>query len=331
MIGFLIRRLVSAFVVLVLTSMFVFTLFFYGPNDPARPLCDLNGRCTPERLQILTHQLGFDDNVAHQYALFVGGLVQDREIQMGAVFTCQAPCLGISYSTREPVTNDLVDKYPATLSLAIGGASLYLVLGVILGSLAASVRGSAADRLLVGSTLIVSSIPYFVLALLAWIYLSLQWKLFPDTSYVPLSENPASWFTHLLLPWLVLGVSNATPYARYSRGQMVETLGEDYIRSATAKGVRRRKVIFGHALRAAIVPVVTIFGLDFATLLGGTVFTEAIFGIDGIGQWGIRALANPLDFPVITATVLVAATLVVTANLVVDLLYSVLDPRVRVS
>ena len=331
MAAFIARRVLTALLVVTLTSMFVFGLFFLGPSDPARPFCDLNGRCTPEKLEILTEQMGLNDNVAHQYAIFVGGLFVDREVQLGAKFNCEAPCLGYSFSTREPVTKDLVDKYPATLSLAIGGASIYLVLGVVLGSLAARFRGTVSDRLLVGSSLLVSSIPYYVFALIAWIFLSLQWRIFPDTSYAPLTENPAVWFGHLLLPWLVLGVSNSTQYARFSRGQMVETLGEDYIRTATAKGVRKERVIFQHALRAAIVPVITIFGLDFATLLGGTVFTETIFDIDGIGNWGIRALRNPLDFPVITATVLVASVLVVTANLIVDLLYGVIDPRVRVS
>jgi peptide/nickel transport system permease protein len=329
--AFIVRRVLTALLVVTLTSMFVFALFFLGPSDPARPFCDLNGRCTPEKLEILTEQMGLNDNVANQYAIFVGGLFVDREVQLGAKYKCEAPCLGYSFNTREPVTKDLVDKYPATLSLAIGGASIYLVLGVILGSLAARFRGTVSDRLLVGSSLVVSSIPYYVFALLAWIFLSLQWRIFPDTSYAPFTDNPAVWFSHLLLPWLVLGVANSTQYARFSRGQMVETLGEDFIRTATAKGVRKERVIFQHALRAAIVPVITIFGLDFATLLGGTVFTETIFDIDGIGNWGIRALRNPLDFPVITATVLVASVLVVTANLIVDLLYGVLDPRVRVS
>ncbi len=331
MAAFIVRRVLTALLVITLTSMFVFGLFFLGPSDPARPFCDLNGRCTPEKLEILTEQMGLNDSVVNQYAIFVGGLFVDREVQLGARYNCEAPCLGYSFNTREPVTEDLVEKYPATLSLAIGGASIYLVLGVTLGSLAARVRGTTGDRLLVGSSLLLSSIPYYVFALIAWIFLSLQWQIFPDTSYVPLRENPALWFSHLLLPWLVIGVANSTQYARFSRGQMVETLGEDYIRTATAKGVRKERVIFQHALRAAIVPVVTIFGLDFAFLLAGTIVTEEIFDIDGIGNWGIQALRNPLDFPVITATVLVASVLVVTANLVVDLAYGFLDPRVRVS
>jgi peptide/nickel transport system permease protein len=134
----------------------------------------------------------------------------------------------------------------------------------------------------------------------------------------------------MMLPWLVLGLTNCTDYARFTRGQMVETLGEDYLRTAQAKGVPRRKLLFKHALRAAIVPVITIFGIDFATLLSGTIFTERIFGIDGIGNWGLTALSTPIDLSVVSATVLVGAVLIVVANLVVDITYGYLDPRVSV-
>ncbi|MDX6326828.1 MAG: peptide/nickel transport system permease protein [Nocardioidaceae bacterium] len=331
MFGFIVRRLMSSALVVILTSMFVFALFFLGPTDPARPLCDLNGKCTPEKLQVLTQQMGFDQPVASQYLVWVKGLFTGREIQMGGTYHCAAPCLGISYTSRLPVSQELKQKYPATLSLAIGASMIYLVVGVCLGTVAAKIRGSIGDRSLVGASLIVSSIPYYVVALLAWIYLSLQWGIFPDTSYHPISQGVGPWFYGLLLPWMVLGLTNSTAYARFSRGQMVETLGEDYIRTATAKGVRKNRVLFKHALRAAIVPVITIFGLDFAYLLVGTVFTETIFDIDGIGRWGIKALRAPVDFPVVACTVLVGAVIIVLANLVVDILYSVIDPRVRVS
>ncbi len=200
-----------------------------------------------------------------------------------------------------------------------------------LGTLAARVRGSVTDRSLVTFSVVVSSIPYYVVALLIWIFFSLQWQIFPDTSYHPFLQNPATWAYGLILPWLAIGVTQSTSYARFTRGQMIETLSEDYIRTATAKGVRSNRVIMRHALRAAIVPVVTIFGLDFAFLLAGTVFTEQIFDIDGIGRWGIRALRAPVDFPVVAATVLIGAVIIVVANLIVDILYSVIDPRVRVS
>lgn len=331
MIGFIIRRLLSAALVVVVTSMFVFALFFLGPSNPARPLCDLNGRCTPEKLALLTEQMGLNDSVVNQYGIWAKGLVQDRTVSFGPEYPCDAPCLGISYSSKAQVTDELLQKFPATLSLAVGGSATYLVLGVILGTLAARWRGTLADRSLVTMSLVISSIPYYVVALLAWIFFSLEWEIFPDTSYHPITEGVGAWAYGLLLPWIVLGVTNSTSYARFTRGQMVETLGEDYIRTATAKGVRSRTVIFKHALRAAIVPVITIFGLDFAALLAGTVFTEQIFDIDGIGRWGIRALRAPVDFPVVAATVLVGAVIIVLANIVVDILYSVIDPRVRVS
>jgi peptide/nickel transport system permease protein len=331
MFGYIVRRLFSAALVVILTSFVVFALFFLGPSDPARPLCTLNGRCNDEKLALLTEELGLNDSVIHQYGIWAKGLVHDRTISFGPEFHCDAPCLGISYSTRTEVTKDLEDKFPATLSVAIGAALIFLPLGVALGVLAARYRGTYIDRGLVSSSLLLYSIPFFVVALVAWVLFSLVWQIFPDTTYVPFTENPAKWFWHLLLPWLVLGLTNSTAYARYTRGQMIETLGEDYIRTATAKGLRSRRVMLRHALRAAIVPVVTIFGLDFAYLLSGTIVLEYIFGIDGIGRWGLEALRVPIDFPVVAATVLIAALIIVLANLVVDIVYSVIDPRVRLA
>jgi len=331
MAGFIVRRLLSSFLVIVMTSMFVFALFFLGPSNPAGPVCEAQGKCTAERLEMIEEQMGLNDSVVTQYGAFVGGLFRDRTVTVGSEYQCEAPCLGISYGTRGEVRKELVEKYPATLSVAIGGAAIYVTLGVVLGVLAARWRGTTTDRLLVGSSLVVSSIPYYLFALLAWIFLTLQWSVFPATGYTPLTENPVAWASGLLLPWLVIGVTYSTQYARFTRGSMVETLGEDYIRTATAKGVKSNRVIFRHGLRAAIVPIVTIFGLDFATLLAGTVFTEMIFNINGVGWWAIESIRSPQDFPVILATVLVSAVLIVIANLIVDIVYSFLDPRVRMS
>jgi peptide/nickel transport system permease protein len=331
MFGYIVRRLLSAFLVVVLVSMTVFALFFLGPTNPAQPLCNLNGRCTPEKLALLTHQLGFDDSVVHQYAIWVKGLFVDRTIDFGVIYHCNAPCLGISFTDRGQVTQELLQKFPATLSVALGGAAIFLTLGVTLGVIAARYRGTMIDRGLVTFSLLLYSIPFYVVGLVAWIFFSLQWKIFPDTSYVGITHNPATWFGHLLLPWMVLGLTNSTQYARYTRSQMVETMGEDFVRTATAKGVSSRKVLLKHALRAAIVPVVTIFGLDFAYLLTGTIFLEFIFGIDGIGRWGIQAIREPIDFPVLQCTVLIGAIIIVLANLIVDILYSVIDPRVRLA
>ena len=336
MTGFIVRRLLSSLLVVILTSMFVFVLFFKGMGDaPARNYCEKlgPGKCSTIKLNSIKHQYGYDKPLITNYAQWAKGIFVGRHnvYDDGKYYDCPAPCLGISITTGDTVWHDLKQKYPATITLAVGGAALYLVIGVVLGALAARWRGTTGDRLLVGGTLVVSSIPFYVIALLAWIYLSLQLKIFPETGYFPITQNPAKTVAWMALPWLVIGLTNCTAYARFTRGQMVETLSEDYIRTANAKGVRTNRVLFKHALRAAIVPVVTIFGLDFATLLAGTIFTEQIFSIDGIGRWGLQALSTPIDVNVISATVLVAAVLIVVANLLVDILYSFLDPRVSVA
>jgi peptide/nickel transport system permease protein len=336
MTGFIVRRLLSSVLVVVLTSLFVFVLFFKGLGTaPAQNYCEKlgPGKCTPDKLASIEKQMGFDKSVMANYAEWAKGIFvgRDKVYVDGKYYSCPAPCLGISIMTGDTVWHDLKQKLPATITLAVGGATLYLTLGVFLGAMAARWRGTSGDRLLVGSTLIVSSIPFYLVALLAWIYLSLQLKLFPNTGYYPITENPAKTVSYMMLPWLVIGFTNCTQYARFTRGQMVETLGEDYIRTATAKGVRTNRVLFKHALRAAIVPVITIFGIDFATLLGGAIFTEQIFGIDGIGHWGLQALSTPIDLNVVSTTVLVAAVMIVIANLLVDVLYGFLDPRVSVA
>jgi peptide/nickel transport system permease protein len=336
MTGFIVRRVLSSILVVILTSMFVFVLFFKGLGDsPARNYCEKlgPGKCTTAKLDSIKHQMGFDQSLVSNYGTWAKGVFAGRNNVYvdGKSYDCPAPCLGISITTGDTVWHDLKQKYPATITLAVGGAALYLVIGVVLGALAARWRGTAADRLLVGGTLVVSSIPFYVIALLAWIYLSLQLKIFPETGYYPITDNPAKTVAWMALPWLVIGLTNCTSYARFTRGQMVETLNEDYIRTAQAKGVRTNRVLFKHALRSAIVPVITIFGLDFATLLAGTIFTEQIFSIDGIGHWGLQALSTPIDINVISATVLVSAILIVLANLLVDILYSFLDPRVSVA
>jgi len=336
MTGFIVRRLLSSVLVVILTSMFVFVLFFKGMGDsPARNYCEKlgPGKCSTLKLNSIKHQYGYDKPLVTNYAEWAKGIFVGRHnvYDDGKYYDCPAPCLGISITTGDTVWHDLKQKYPATITLAVGGAALYLVIGVVLGALAARWRGTTGDRLLVGGTLVVSSIPFYVIALLAWIYLSLQLKIFPETGYYPITQNPGKTIAWMALPWLVIGLTNCTAYARFTRGQMVETLSEDYIRTASAKGVRTNRVLFKHALRAAIVPVVTIFGLDFATLLAGTIFTEQIFSIDGIGRWGLQALSTPIDINVISATVLVAAVLIVVANLLVDILYSFLDPRVSVA
>ncbi|HET7430049.1 MAG TPA: ABC transporter permease [Nocardioides sp.] len=336
MTGFIVRRLLSSILVVILTSMFVFVLFFKGLGDsPAVNYCEKlgPGKCTTAKLDSIKHQMGFDKSLVENYTQFAKGIFFGRsDVYVdGKTYDCPAPCFGISIETGNTVWHDFKQKFPATVTLAVGASIMYLFLGVLLGSLAARWRGSLADRLLVGSTLVVSSIPYYLVALLAWIYLSLQLKIFPNTGYWPITDNPGKTVAWMALPWLVLALAYCTQYARFTRGQMVETLNEDYIRTAQAKGVRTNTVLFKHALRAAIVPVITIFGLDFAALLAGTIFTERIFSIDGVGNWSLQALQTPMDLQVIEAAALLLAVAVVLANLLVDILYSVLDPRVSIA
>lgn len=332
MFSYVLRRTLGAFLVIVVSSMIVFGLFFYGPSDPGRVLCNAaSGRCTPERAELINDSLGFNDPVHKQYALWAKGLVTGREFNIGgSSIDCPAPCLGISYKTREPVTDILTDRMPATISLAIGGAAVFLPLGVLLGVLAARKRGTATDKMLVGSSLVINAVPYYLLALMVYLYLVTQWGWFGQPEYHPLTDSPLAWAWGLILPWLTLGIASSTPYARFSRGSMIDSLGEDFVRTARAKGVGERSVVVNHALHAALVPVVTIFGLDMATLLAGTVFTEKIFNINGMGREALDAIKDD-DFPIISATVLLAAVLVVVANVVVDIVYSIIDPRVRLT
>jgi len=333
MFAFLFRRLMSGFLIIVLVSLAVFTLFFYGPKSPALELCrrDTNNRCGPTspKLEQYEENLGYNNPMLSEYGKWAKGLFVDRTITIGATeYDCPAPCLGISYRDRTLVTEQLKERYPVTLSLALGGATLYLLVGVSIGVLAARRRGTTSDKALVTSTLVFSSVPYYLVALLAFLTLTISSNIFPEVQYYPFFDNPAKWFSGLLLVWLVLGIYGSTSYTRYSRGSMVESLGEDYVRTARAKGLRSRTVVIRHALRAALVPVATIFGLDLAFLLAGTVFTEKIFNLEGIGKWGIDATYIK-DLPVVQATCLILAILVVVANIAVDIVYSRLDPRVR--
>jgi peptide/nickel transport system permease protein len=333
MLSFLVRRILSGFLIVALVSMIVYALFWYGPKSPALELCvrDTNGRCGPTspRLEEYEERLGYNNPIYSEYGKWVKGLVSDRTITFGATpYECAAPCLGLSYRDRTQVTEQLKDRFPVTASLAIGASSLYLLIGVTIGVLAARRRGTFADKALVSTTLVLSSIPYYLVALLSFLLLTLNTSIFPDVQYTPFFDNPFKWASGLILVWLVMGIYGATSYTRFSRGAMVEALSEDYVRTARAKGLRSRTVVTRHALRSALAPVVTIFGLDVAFLLSGTVFTEMIFDLEGIGKWGIDATYIK-DLPVVQATSLILAVAVVVANIIVDIVYSWLDPRVR--
>jgi peptide/nickel transport system permease protein len=331
MFGYIVRRLISGVLVLLVVSVAVFALFFYGPSDPALAYCP-ETRCTPQRLDNIRTNLGLDRPVAEQYGDYMAGIFAGNDFKAGAIsIDCDAPCLGVSFKLRLNVTDYLLERFPATLSLAVGSSILFLILGISMGIFAARHRGTSADKGIVGASLFINAIPYYLLALLAYLFLISQWGIFPESAYVsPFKEGPVDWIKGLLLAWVVLALAYSTQYARFSRGSMIESMNEDYVRTARAKGLNERRVTLKHGLRAAIVPVVTIFGLDFAYLLAGTIFTERIFNIQGIGLTALDAIGTK-DLPIISATVLIAATFIVLANLVVDIVYSVIDPRVRLT
>lgn len=336
MFAYIVKRLISGVLVVTLVSMAIFLLFWYGPSSPAQPICDreTSNRCTQTKLATYEKTLGYNNPVYEEYGKYVSGIFVGRTLTIASnEYRCDAPCLGLSYRTKQPVKEELVDRMPATFSVAIGGAFLYLLFGIPIGVAAARRRGTASDKALVSSFLFISSIPYYLFALLTWLYLTITFQvpLFSDTGYFsPIGDGPWKWFSGMFLAWVALGIFGCTQYTRFTRGAMVEALSEDYIRTAKAKGLPTRTIVYKHGLRAALVPVVTIFGIDFGTLLAGTIFTERIFEIQGIGYWSLQAVQGK-DLPVVQATALFSAVVLIISNLLVDVVYSVLDPRVRLS
>jgi peptide/nickel transport system permease protein len=334
-ITYVIRRLLEAVVLLFVISAATFAIFYLIPrlagSSPETLATRYVGRAaTPETVNLIAHRLGFYDPVWLQYGRWIKGVLVGAEYDYGAgVEHCPAPCFGYSFITRQPVWPDLLERLPVTLSLALGAAVLWLFFGLTTGVISALRRGSMLDRAAMGVSLAGVSLPIFFTGMIALTIFSyrLQWTA-PGGTYTPFTENPAAWFYALLLPWLVLALQFSAQYARLTRAGMLETMGEDYIRTARAKGLRERDVTVKHGLRAALTPILTIFGLDFGLLLGGAVITESVFSLPGLGKYAVDAITTN-DLPKVLGVTLMAAFFVVVANLVVDLLYAVVDPRVR--
>ncbi|MEV4396180.1 ABC transporter permease [Nonomuraea sp. NPDC049607] len=316
---FLLRRTLLGLLVLWLVSLGTFFLFFVAPGDPARTLA--GRQATPEQVELIRHNLGLDRPTIVQYFDYLGRLVHGD--------------LGQSYFSGESVGKLLAQDFPPTFSLVLGGAVLWLCLGVGAGVLSATRVRSFLDRALTTLALAGVSMPTFVVGLLLLYFFFFQLTMagapiLPPDSYVPFSENPGEWARHLILPWITLAMVQAASYARLTRGSMLDVLGEDYIRTARAKGVPEGRVIYRHGLRAALTPVVTQLGVDIGTLIGGLVVTESVFGLGGIGQAVVQAFVSG-DLPVIMGVVVLATTAVVVANLIVDIAYGLLDPRIRLA
>jgi peptide/nickel transport system permease protein len=319
MLRFLIRRVLFGVVVLWVVATVVFAMYFVAPHDVARTLA--GRQASAETVAAIRHNLGLDRPVLSQYGSFLWKALHGN--------------LGYSYTNAEPVSSLIGHGLAVTLSLVVGGAVIWLILGVGLGVLAATRPRSVADRATTGLALLFYSMPTFLLGELLLLLLFFRLHLagidwFPGSGFVPFSQDPLQWARYLVLPWLTIALVTAATYIRLTRGSMLEVMGEDYMRTARSKGLSRRRVTYRHGLRAALTPVVTQFGIDVGTLLGGAVVTENVFGLPGLGQLVISSLVKQ-DLPTVIGIVLLAAAFVVVANIVVDVLYSVLDSRVRLS
>jgi peptide/nickel transport system permease protein len=319
MAAFVIRRLLWSALLLLIISFITYVVFVVLPSsDPA--LLRAGRNPTPELVASIRETLGLDKPWYVQYAIYVKNLVLHFDF-------------GYSYQNNVAVKDTLFDRLPATVSLAVGGAVIWLTAGVAVGIASAIKRGTLLDRLTMGGALIAISAPAYWLGLVA-IYLFSKdlGKVLPIFAgagqYTPITQDPLAWASALVLPWIVLATSFSAVYARFLRSNLIDVMGEDYIRTAKAKGLPERRVVLKHGVRSAVTPVVTMFGLDLGILLGGAILIEAVFNIPGIGRLAFDAIQKS-DLPMVQGTVLIGALAIVTMNLVVDVVYAFLDPRVR--
>lgn len=318
MTNYILRRLLWVIVLLIGVSFITFAIFYLLPSaNPA--LLRAGHQPTAALIKSIQHQLGLDKPWYVQYLDYMKALILHFNF-------------GYSYQFNEPVKTMIFSRLPATISLAIGAAVIWLVLGIVIGTISAVRRRSRFDRATMGAALVgISAPPYWLGLVSLFLFASDigKFKVFPGAgSYVPLSQDPVHWFTSLLLPWMVLAAGFAAIYARLLRGNLIEVMSEDYIRTARAKGLPERTVIVRHGVRAAITPLVSAAGVDIGTLLGGVILIETVFNIPGIGRLAYDSIING-DLPMIQGTVLIGAFFIVIANLIVDIAYAFIDPRVR--
>ncbi|MCB0872009.1 MAG: ABC transporter permease [Thermoleophilia bacterium] len=316
---YIIRRLLWTVVVVLTVTVLAFVIFFVMPSgDPATRFA--GKQPTPELVAEVKASMGLDKSVPEQYWLFVKRLAVGDEYGY--------PGLGKSFQTKQAVLPELKERAKVTGTLIIGGAILWLAIGIPVGVISALKRGTIWDRLSMGTALFFVSAPVFWLGLLSlWFF----WKTLGlplESGYTPITDGPTSWFLHMVLPWSVLALLFAAIYARIVRGNMIDAMNEDYVRTARAKGLRERQVVVKHELRASIAPVITLLAIDLGVLVGGTIVTESVFNLPGLGRWLLVA-AETNDLPVTLAVTVLVATAVSVLSLVADILYAVLDPRVR--
>jgi peptide/nickel transport system permease protein len=313
--SFLIRRLIGAVLVCVAVTFIVFVIFIVVPGgDPAQRIGGKNA--TPQLIENIRHTWGFDRPFYVQYwalmkKMFSGNLV--------------------SYTNQQNVISQIVQGMPATFSLTIGASIIWLFFGIVVGVVSAITAGRWSDRVITILALIGISMPVFWLGLVCRYYLAEGGiaTIFPDGEYFPITQNPLQWLYHLVLPWLVLAVLFIGFYGRVLRGNILDTIHEDYVRTAKAKGLSSRKILTRHVLRTSLIPIVTLFGLDFAAVLGGgAILTETVFDLHGVGQYAAQNIAS-FDLPPIMGVTLYGAFFIVFFSVLVDLFYAYLDPRIR--
>jgi peptide/nickel transport system permease protein len=308
-------------VVLLIITAFTYVIFFVmPPTDPAVQFAGKNP--TPEQIAEVRHQFGLDKSIGAQYGLFL------KHILVGDQYGW--PGLGFSFVTRSPVKDQLLDRLPITIQLALGAAAVWLCIGIPIGIISAIKRRSLLDRSSMLFALFFVSAPVFWLGLVALWLFWYKLHISPGTGYVPITQSFGSWLSHMILPWIVLALLYAAQYARMTRGNLIETMGQDYIRTARVKGLAEWKVILKHGVRASLTPVVTLIGLDLGALLGGAVITETVFNLQGVGQWAVNSTFQG-DLPAVLAVTLVVALAVTLMNLIVDVVYAYLDPKVTYS
>jgi peptide/nickel transport system permease protein len=310
---FVVRRLIGMVLVLFAVSIIVFFVFNVIPNSP--PAQRLAGKnATPVLVKSIEEEWGFDESLPKQYVTM-----------MKKVFTGEL----ISYSPRIKVSERIEEGIPATFSLSIGAGVIWLFFGLLLGYISAIRAGGWLDRVLTGVSIAGISIPVFLLAPVLLYFLTYKIELFPNGGYVPIEEDPAGWLTHLILPWFTLAVLSIGFYSRVLRSNMLDVMNEDYVRTARAKGLSERQVRIRHVLRNSLIPIVTLFGLDFgATIAGTAIITETFYNIEGVGLYAAESIAK-LELPPIMGITLYGAFFVVFINTLVDIGYAYLDPRVR--
>jgi peptide/nickel transport system permease protein len=315
--AYIVRRTLWAILLLLVVSFLTFVIFNVFPSaDPAALRAGRNA--TPALIEQIRRNLGLNKPFYTQYWIYLKGLLEHFN-------------LGYSYYNTESVKSEIFSRLPATISVTVGGFVAWMLIGIPVGIISAIKPRSLLDRIMMGGSLVAISAPVYFLGLVSLFLFAqgtgvLQWAGAAG-SYVPITQNPGTWFNSLILPWLTLAAAFAAFYARMTRGNLIEVMHEDYIRTARAKGLRESVVITKHGLRAALTPIVTMAGMDIGLLLGGAILTEIVFNIPGIGRYAYDAIVNA-DLPAIQGTVLFGAFFIVFANLVVDILYAFLDPRV---